>query len=1082
MIKKLLYRAARLLGIGNQRGGIQSLISKLHKSTSILLVLGLLISFFAFSQPVQAALGSSLSLSRPYGPVGSSVTIYGSGTIGEKITSITFGGIATSPAPDYTLTSTSWSITCTVPPTTTGTKAVVVNSDAPSSAQTTFTVIPSILVTPASGKVGDTVTVYGQNFSFGDSIAIVFDSTTVIPAFSLSQTSFSRTFEIPATYSGTHSISYTGSYVYSDTASFAVQPNITVNKSSTGPGNNITVTGTGFANSESAVRVTFNGATVSSGITANTAGGWTSTFPVPELPGASYVIDAFGNSTASGTVPDLPFQVTPYFKLSSTSAIQGDTITVEGYGFKKDEENIILRFDSTDIGDSVQADSNGSWSTTFEVPAVAAGTHSIYARGSQTAQSSVPKVSLSLGADIAISKTSGTVSSVITVTGHGFTPNETGIILLFDNNEIPLSVQASDTGSWSASLTIPKLPGGQHTLSAKGSQTAATSVSKKTFTILPEVTLASGNIAAGDIVTLQATGFSGGESGIVINFDGQQIGNKITADTTGSWKADVVIPFTTAGQHSLMVAGSITNALAVGELAVDVIASITIDPVEGYVGDTVNISGSGYASNSTIKLYLNNAEITSASIITDINGSFRQTITIPAIKGGDVLIDAQDNRGNKAQAVFILDSTAPAIPELDSPRDGSAQGLFGNITPTLEWGKVTDQSGISYNLQVSDDPDFDNPVIDITGLTSNKYTLKTNDTLPRGLYYWRVQAVDGAFNSSAWSEAFTLKSGSISPVLFAILIVIGIAAIAAAIFFLLPLLRKKLQARKARTLPEIVVPEVVNAEYRQIEGEKKALPRAMPWKLALPQAQSRGQKGLSGEDQARLKVIVDFATSVPLVEPGANTSWLVELAENNSGICASPELYRQIVKGEVALKYEPTWMNHPTFVDLESLLQGQSLLEDIHGFVDSVNNTALAASTALQDIYQAILAEVDIDIITAEGWNYISAVYMDSFIWFQGKYLREPAERDYSIKSEPADDGSIKYNLYAESGVPFEGLLLSLEDEIVAAQMRSIHIKLRRFFRNNAHIKAVVSSIIQLEVQRNRLIGALSQFNRLNPA
>jgi hypothetical protein len=315
------------------------------------------------------------------------------------------------------------------------------------------------------------------------------------------------------------------------------------------------------------------------------------------------------------------------------------------------------------------------------------------------------------------------------------------------------------------------------------------------------------------------------------------------------------------------------------------------------------------------------------------------------------------------------------------------------------------------------------------------------------------------------------------------LIVVGIVVLlGVGVFFLLIWFRRKRQAHKDQVAPEIVIPEIVNAEYKQIEsGDKKSL----PWRLALPQAPqpARGAKSnISSEDQARLKVIIDFAKSVPLAEPGANTNWLVDLAENTTGLCASPALYSQLVRGELQLRYEPAWMRHPTYIDLQTLLEGQSLLEDLNTFVDSVNRTASEAEAALGDIYQEIVAEIRWDIFPNGGWVYISAIYIDSFNWFQGKYLKEPSERDYSIKAEPLAAGGDGFGLYAESNTPFAGLLIQTGEEKDARDLRTLHLKLRRDFRNSERIKLVVTSIIQLEVQRNRLMNAFRQFNRLTPS
>ncbi len=263
--------------------------------------------------------------------------------------------------------------------------------------------------------------------------------------------------------------------------------------------------------------------------------------------------------------------------------------------------------------------------------------------------------------------------------------------------------------------------------------------------------------------------------------------------------------------------------------------------------------------------------------------------------------------------------------------------------------------------------------------------------------------MDAASKASDWSQTLTLTSGTMSPGIL-VLIILAALVVLALIYFLV--IRRIIASRRVRAAPqaapEIVIPEVVNAEYRTLDLDDPTRKRALPWRLALPQAPAatKGSKTLSPEDQVRLRTIVDFARSLPLVETGFDTNWLVDLAENGSGSAASPVLYSQMIKGEIPVKYEPAWMRHPSYLDLQTLLEGQPVLQDLNTYVDAVNRSAGEAVFLLQDIYRDASAEITLDIFASGGWSYISAVYADALSWFRGKYLREPSERDYSIKSE----------------------------------------------------------------------------------
>ena len=92
---------------------------------------------------------------------------------------------------------------------------------------------------------------------------------------------------------------------------------------------------------------------------------------------------------------------------------------------------------------------------------------------------------------------------------------------------------------------------------------------------------------------------------------------------------------------------------------------------------------------------------------------------------------------------------APAAPTLSSPSNGA--GVFEPFT--IAWSPVTDPSGIvAYNWQVSPSSTF-SPVV-LQGST-NGGTSAAVSGLANGTFFWRAQAVNGAFVQGAWSQART---------------------------------------------------------------------------------------------------------------------------------------------------------------------------------------------------------------------------------------------------------------------------------------------------------------------------------------
>ena len=109
-----------------------------------------------------------------------------------------------------------------------------------------------------------------------------------------------------------------------------------------------------------------------------------------------------------------------------------------------------------------------------------------------------------------------------------------------------------------------------------------------------------------------------------------------------------------------------------------------------------------------------------------------------------------------------MDSTPPPVPALSFPL---ASTKLAKI-PTLSWTAVTDPNGVTYNLQISKDVSFNTLILQKTGLTTTSYTLNTQNpqevlksASKSAPYYWRVQAIDGASNASAWTTPQTFLVG-----------------------------------------------------------------------------------------------------------------------------------------------------------------------------------------------------------------------------------------------------------------------------------------------------------------------------------
>ncbi|MFN7117841.1 MAG: PA14 domain-containing protein [Saprospiraceae bacterium] len=126
-----------------------------------------------------------------------------------------------------------------------------------------------------------------------------------------------------------------------------------------------------------------------------------------------------------------------------------------------------------------------------------------------------------------------------------------------------------------------------------------------------------------------------------------------------------------------------------------------------------------------------------------------------------------EGRVNAAQSVNIdylelITGSVTVLPGAFSQTAPAANATGISTTPVLNWGASSNAN--SYNLVVSTNSSFTNPVINQTGITATSYTIGTalaNNTT----YYWKVTAVnnDGSTNASNAGIAFTTAAVTPAP-------------------------------------------------------------------------------------------------------------------------------------------------------------------------------------------------------------------------------------------------------------------------------------------------------------------------------
>ncbi len=836
------------------------------------------------------------------GPVGTSIVVTGSGfSSSETGIVVTYSDAIIVSGITATTTGT-WTATFNIPPSSSGAHAITAYGSLTTPgtiAPVNFTVTGGISSNRVSGNTGQPITITGSGFSTRETgITVTYDGNPVASGITASPTgSWSTTFNIPTSSSGRHSITAYGSSTTPGTITplnFDISSTISLNKT-TGPvGTSVTVTGSSFGASETGIAVTYDGNPIVTGITASNTGSWSTTFTIPPSASGAHPVTAYGTSTTAGTITAVSFNTNSTINVNKNGGTVGTSIAVTGSGFGASEVGITITFDGNPVASGISADANGSWSGAFNIPVSSSGTHAITAYGPSTQTSKVSAFSFTVSPTMSLSKTGGTTNTSVTVTGTGFGPSEKGITITYDNNPVALGISAGPTGSWSATFNIPASASGPHAVSAYGATTATGTVADSSFTVSASISSSNLTGITGANATITGSGYGAGETGITVTYDDKPVATGITASSTGSWSTMFTIPLSASGRHSISAHGSSTPAGTIAALIFSVSPGITIIPASGNVGIKIDVNGSGFAAGSSITVTYDGTQMPNVMAVSDASGNFSLSVTAPKSKGGLHTIKAIDTTKGEAQANFMMENTAPSVPLLISPRNSSRIGILGGITPTLTWSNVTDPSGVTYVLQIDISNQFLNPVLENNTLTTTSYTLTAEQALERGTYYWRVKAIDGASNESAWSQPWTFTAGRMALWTLIAIIVCGAGGIGVGTYLFLRRRRRMVAA------PEYVEGEVVpfSSRIRVSRPEKEELAQAPNSTKLLPRASvssSPPVEEMATEENIRAKMTVEFTRSLPLIQPGYNAHWLIELAQS-AGISGNTfEIYRQLL-------------------------------------------------------------------------------------------------------------------------------------------------------------------------------------------
>ncbi len=359
--------------------------------------------------------------------------------------------------------------------------------------------------------------------------------------------------------------------------------------------------------------------------------------------------------------------------------------------------------------------------------------------------------------EIELSPTEGAVGTEVQISGEGLRSNQS-IIVQYDGDYIPIDSGDSTTdedGSFTCAIIIPESVSGSHVITVideSGDRPEAE------FNVAPEIGIEPTEQTAGEVVIISGTGF-GQREDITITLAGEEVDTtptSISTDFSGSFDGSFLVPFEgVSGPREVVVIDESQNR---AEAQLTVWGGIVLNPTTslvapGHAGMELAVRGAGFTVGATVTVSYGNddesIEVTTLPVA--FNGGFLAEFTVPSSPAGSHIITATDGTST-ATATFIMESQPPPMPVALQPNVGStaAAGAY------FDWQDADDDSQpVTYTLQIASDADFNNILLEREGIALSAYTLSEDERLEpteeRGPYYWRVRAVDGAFNEGEWS-------------------------------------------------------------------------------------------------------------------------------------------------------------------------------------------------------------------------------------------------------------------------------------------------------------------------------------------
>jgi hypothetical protein len=347
------------------------------------------------------------------------------------------------------------------------------------------------------------------------------------------------------------------------------------------------------------------------------------------------------------------------------------------------------------------------------------------------------------GPRIELSPDDGVPGTNVTVEGYNFTAEELDIYYYRNGARVRvLQVETDEDGDFEDTFVVPESYTGPHEVRAYvGTSLKAAG----NFTVEPGLTVSPKKGPVGTNVTVKGHGFAKDEKKIKVRYylDGNNtiVAENITADEDGSWQRVFQIPLSAQGNHKIDGEGEDSSLTEVQDAAFEATPGISLDKSSGSPGESVAVTGRGFATSERDITILFGGEAVKAQIRADTTGYWREILGVPERPKGTYNVTAYGESTPRGAVSAVNFNITPRL--LLSPSEGH---VGTNLTVT--------GGGFAANRDV--DVMYDGGQV-VTGRTNSKGSFNVTFAVSESPHGARqVTAEDTAGNDA--TTIFTMES------------------------------------------------------------------------------------------------------------------------------------------------------------------------------------------------------------------------------------------------------------------------------------------------------------------------------------